>query len=179
MDKDSLDIIRLNNGSKPAFVSLYNKYVGRIYSYIRSMVSEDSLSEDLTQFCFMKIWEHRKEIKADANFPAYLYVIARNAVFKEMRRMLTSNAYIDFISKSSSFTDNATQQDVYFKLLQEKIEEIVSKLPNARRRIYIMSANQLMTNEEIAHTLNISPKSVETQLRRVNITLRKELSNFK
>ena len=41
-----------------------------------------------------------------------------------------------------------------------------------------MSSERHMTNEEIARELNISPKTVETQLSRVVAALRKHLAHF-
>lgn len=90
MDQEYLQIIRLNCGSKQAFTAIYNKYVGRIFNYVCAMTRDEVLAEDITQFCFMKLWERRKEIRPDENFAAYLYVIARNAVYKETRRLVTS-----------------------------------------------------------------------------------------
>ena len=77
MDQEYLQIIRLNCGSKQAFTAIYNKYVGRIFNYVCAMTRDEVLAEDITQFCFMKLWERRKEIRPDENFAAYLYVIAR------------------------------------------------------------------------------------------------------
>ena len=109
MDQEYLQIIRLNCGSKQAFTAIYNKYVGRIFNYVCAMTRDEVLAEDITQFCFMKLWERRKEIRPDENFAAYLYVIARNAVYKETRRLVTSANYIDFLTHASAIGLNSTQ----------------------------------------------------------------------
>jgi len=56
--------------------------------------------------------------------------------------------------------------------------QVIDRLPDSRRLIYLMSSERHMTNEEIARELNISPKTVETQLSRVVAALRKHLAHF-
>lgn len=178
MNQEYLHIIRLNCGSKQAFTAIYNKYAGKIFNYVRSMTQDESLAEDITQFCFMKLWERRKYIRSDENLAAYLYVIARNAVFKETRRLILSANYIDFLTHTAEIRSNTTQEDVDLNMLKIKMEQLIEKLPESRRLIYRMSTEQHLTNEEIARMLHISQKTVETQLSRVVIAMRKHLAPF-
>lgn len=178
MNQEYLHIIRLNCGSKQAFTAIYNKHAGKIFNYVRSMTQDEILAEDITQFCFMKLWERRKYIRSDENLAAYLYVIARNAVFKETRRLIKSANYIDFLTHTPEARSNTTQEDVDLNLMRTKIEQLIEKLPESRRTIYRMSSDQHLSNEEIARRLNISPKTVETQLSRVVAALRKHLASF-
>lgn len=176
MNEDYIHIIQLNNDSKHAFVELYDKYAGKIYNYVRSMLRDKSLAEDITQFCFMKVWERRRSIQPERNFAAYLYVIARNAVFKETQNNLTALKFLQ--CSRTVIGDEFTSQDVDLSILQTEIDRVVETLPEARRRIYIMSVKMHLTNEEIARQLELSPKTVQNQLERASGTLRAELAAF-
>ena len=169
---------RLKQGDREAFDAIYERWGGYVYNFTCKTLFNKSLAEDITQFCFMKLWERRKEIRPDENFAAYLYVIARNAVYKETRRLVTSANYIDFLTHASAIGLNSTQEDVNFSLLKSKMAQVIDRLPDSRRLIYLMSSERHMTNEEIARELNISPKTVETQLSRVVAALRKHLAHF-
>ena len=76
MQEDYLLIIQLNGGSKRAFSVIYDKYVGIIYSYVNSILRDDLLAEDITQFSFMQLWKHRDRISPYRNLPAYLYSLS-------------------------------------------------------------------------------------------------------
>ncbi|MBO5194300.1 MAG: RNA polymerase subunit sigma-70, partial [Bacteroidales bacterium] len=76
MSEDRMLIVQMNAGSKKAFASLYDKYVSMVYGYVYSVLKDSTLAEDITQFCFMKLWEHRSIIAQDRNLPAWLYVTA-------------------------------------------------------------------------------------------------------
>lgn len=142
------------------------------------MLHNDVLSEDITQFCFMKIWEHRSDIHPDENFAAYLYTIARNAVYKETRRSITSAIYIDHVINTSPKSSDTTYEQVNYNLLQKEITEFIESLPESRKKIYRLSTQEHLSNEEIAEMLNISVNTVKTQIWRVTSSLKKHLSNF-
>ena len=68
-------LIRLLNASdKKAFEQLYDKYVGMVHGFLRSLLKNNEQVEDITQWCFMQLWEHRREMASDRNLPAWLYV---------------------------------------------------------------------------------------------------------
>lgn len=173
---DYILILQLNNGSKKAFVELYDKYAGKIYNYVHAMLRDKSLAEDITQLCFMMVWEKRTEIAPDRNFAAYLYVIARNAVYKETRSNVVAMKY--FQSRLHQADEDSTSRDVDHSILQAEIDRIIESEPDARRRIYTMSTKLHFTNEEIANQLGISVKTVQNQLDKTLLVLRKKLAFY-
>ncbi len=178
MMDDKLLIIRLKCSDRQAFAELYGRYVGKIYNYVLSMTRNKVVTEDITQFCFMKLWERRESLRLDENVIAYLHAIARNQVYKEARRSLTAANYIEHLVNAGEVSSEATADEVNFKLLREEIARFVDTMPESRRLIYRMSTEGQMSNEEIARKLNISVSTVNTQIWRVTSALRKHLSKF-
>lgn len=133
------------------------------------------MSEDITQFCFMKVWEKRSEIKPKDNFAAYLYTIARNAVYKEIRRNTTSQAYVEYLLHSTEIVADTNIEQVNFNLLREEIDKVISGLPESRKLIYALSTEEHLSNDDIADKLGISTKTVETQIRRATLAIREHL----
>lgn len=157
---------------------LYQKYVGRVYGYVLSMTRNETTAEDITQYCFMKVWEHRERLRPDDNFGAYLYVVARNATYNETRRRINASRYADFVARTDIGELNYTLSDVNVSMLRQEIDKVVEKLPAARRRIYNLSNEHNLSNEEISRILGVSIKTVETQLRRVTAAMRRKLAPF-
>ena len=60
MEQDYILISKLNASSKQAFNDLYEKYVDMVYSFVLSILNDNSVAEDITQFVFIQLWEHRK-----------------------------------------------------------------------------------------------------------------------
>lgn len=82
MKDDAILIKGLNMSDREAFGCLYDKYVKMVYGFLMSLLKDQHLAEDLTQWCFVQLWEHRAGITVDRNLPAWLYVTARNAAYK-------------------------------------------------------------------------------------------------
>ena len=141
-------IKRLNESDKDSFEMLYDRYVGMVYSFLNSLLKNESLAQDYTQWCFMQLWEHRHSISSDRNLPAWLYVTARNAAYKEVRRQVVVARYVEL------------------------------SLPEARRRIFIMRMEEGKSVNEIAQELGISPKTVETQIARAKSFLKEHVSDL-
>lgn len=172
MKSDSLLVIQLNAGSKKAFSALYDKYAGMVYSYAWSVLKDRILAEDITQFCFMQLWEHRETVSAYKNLPAWLYVMARNAVYKEIRQQITATKYIDFATESFEHYQKAVDGKADYGLIIKEIDKFLDSLPETRRKVFMMKAFQEMSVKEIAQAMSISPKTVETHIHRAYTALR-------
>lgn len=168
----------LNESDKAAFGALYDRYVGMVYNFLNSVLRNEKIAEDLTQWCFMQLWEHRHSISPDRNLPAWLYVTARNAAFKETRRQVTAAKYIDHLALTagSAHQDGASISDA--EVVRQEMLKAIDALPDARRRIFNMRIFEGKSVAQIAQELGISPKTVETQIARAKMTLRKHVSEL-
>jgi len=175
-DKEVL--IRLKKGDYAAFEELYWIYNRRLYNFVLSVLFDKSLAEDITQTCFLKIWENRATIDEEKGFTSYLHTIAKNLVYRETERQLLKNRFLTVLQERQQNTDNTTQETIDARLLQEHIEELIEKLPPSRKEIFIMSKLQGLSNKEIAEKLSISEKTVETQVYRSIQFLKKHFKDY-
>ena len=130
------------------------------------------LAEDITQFCFMQLWEHKETVSAYKNLPAWLYVTARNAIYKETRQQIVATKYIDFATETFERYQMATDGNIDYMLIIKEIEKFIASLPETRRKVFMMKAFQDKSVKEIADTMSISPKTVETHIHRAYTALR-------
>ena len=171
-------IEKLNKSDKNSFEVLYDKYVGMVYSFLHSVLKDEILAEDLTQWCFMQLWEHRESISSERNLPAWLYVTARNAAYKEARKLLTATRYIELYSQESVDlpVERTANQDM--KIIMREIAKYVDMLPESRKRIFVMRSVEGKSVSEIASELALSPKTVETQIARAKSFIRQHVSKL-
>lgn len=171
-------IKRLNESDKDSFEMLYDRYVGMVYSFLNSLLKNESLAQDYTQWCFMQLWEHRHSISSDRNLPAWLYVTARNAAYKEVRRQVVVAKYVELSSKDIADTREESTAVHDFAVIKGEMSKYIDKLPEARRRIFIMRMEEGKSVNEIAQELGISPKTVETQIARAKSFLKEHVSEL-
>lgn len=179
MKEDQILIEQLNASSIEAFSALYDKYAGMVFNFTHAILKDTYLSEDITQSCFALMWSRRASISPDGNLPAWLYVVARNAVFKEVRRQVTASKYLDYLSNNDnadSQENDLTERDT--AVIMSEAEAAIDALPESRRKIYKMRFIDGLSVHEISERLDISPKTVETQIARAKNAIRQRISEL-
>jgi RNA polymerase sigma-70 factor, ECF subfamily len=80
VDDDLTTLIRAAQADRKAFGTLYDRYVERVYAYLRARVSDPEEARDLTQHVFLRALDALPRYRGDgAAFAAWLFRIARNA----------------------------------------------------------------------------------------------------
>lgn len=178
MNEDEILVLKLNLSDKGAFSAIYEKYIGMVYSFAFSILNDQDKAKDISQTCFVKLWENREKILPKGNLPAYLYITARNSVYKETKRMAALANYLEYKAVTSNAYTSADNGRFDFCLIREKEAEALASLPIARKRIYLMKTVEGMSTKEIASRLGISVKTVETQIERAKRTFKLKFSEL-
>ncbi len=158
-DEELWESVRLNNFR--AFDEIYHRYWSKMYISANQVIKNHEASEDIIQEIFTQLWLKRKEVTI-SSLPAYLYGMVRNQVFKYLRDGNIAKEHLHRIHQIS-FVEQ-TEQAVNFAQLQEMYNKSVSELPTRCREVFQLSRNEHLSIKEIAHRLDISPKTVEHQI---------------
>ena len=169
---------RLKAGEEKAFEDLYWTYSPRVYNFINSLLFDKSLTEDLTQNVFLKVWEKHEQIEPELGITAYLFTIARHFVFNMLRQteFRLSQHVTSHVEDIDLSDDSKEEQQHEVNSFLEYIDHLIENLPPSRREIFRLSRLEQLSNKEIARKLSISEKTVETQLYRSFQYLRSKLS---
>ena len=152
----------LREGDEKAFEEIYLNYYNRTLYFLTGLVKCEEDAKELTQEVFIKLWTNREKINPVRSVHNYMYTIARNAAFNFLKHKLIE---INYTNEYSAGTETETSEDILFaKETALLIEMTVERMPVQRQRIYKMSRNEGLENEEIAARLHISKKTVENQL---------------
>ncbi len=138
-------------------------------------------ARDCVQEAFIKLWNNCSKVTFD-KAKSYLFTIAnrqfldevdhQKVVLKFQKRETLEEAQIEtnpeYLYRAEDF--------------KERLEEIISELPEKQRTVFLLSRIDKMKNKEIAESLDISIKTVEKHLSTVIKTLKDrmdELKNYK
>jgi len=160
--EDKLLLQQLQEGSTFAFRTLYKKYWEQTYNNIYKRIKDHDHAEDLTQDVFMQLWLKREEIIIE-NLPAYLFVVARNSVYKllgKQEKFVPIAGLLENLERSHSQADAKLLRDE----LMKAYEALINSLPAAQQTIFRMRYDEDLSPDEIAEALNLSPKTVRNQL---------------
>lgn len=176
MNEESLYIHQLRSGDSRSFECLYNIWSGKLYNFVMRISKGDSyLAEDIVQSTFVKVWENRQLLDPDKSFGSYLCTVAKNQLVNIYQHRMLEYLYQEKV-KTSEPTENTTEKEVDYHLLEEYIDSLIDQLPPARREIFVLSRRNMLTNKEIAEMLNLSENTVESQLTKAISFMRSKIN---
>ena len=167
---------RLKEGNPKAFEQIFLAYYGRVKMFIAAIIKSETDAEDLTQEIFEKLWINRESIDTQKSFRSYMYAIARNTAFNYLKHQNVCKAYV--AENPCRDLDVSPEDMMYAEEIRLLIEMAVAGMPEQQQRIYRLSRNECLSNDEISALLNISKKTVENQISIVIQKLRKIISVF-
>ena len=175
MDETRDILQRLGRGDNDAFSALYTLYSGKCAGFINALIHDSEAAGDLTQDIFVKIWVRRKVVSKVSSFESYLLKMAKNAVLDFSKRKGVSRRFQEeavLLSKELTGEDGDSAEKAEFV---EILNRAVSKLPPQRRRVFVMSRFQGISNPQIADLTGLSIRTVETHITHALKELRKAL----
>ena len=179
MDNKEIHIIKgLRSGRESAFQQLFEGYYRKLVVFANIYLGDMEASRDIVQDFYMYIYESRQSISINTSLKSYLYSSVRNRCLNELRHEKVASKHRDQILSMPHETDPDMEEKMDAAELQEKIFRIVSELPDQCRRIYNMSRVDGKRNHEIAEELNLSIRTIETQISKALKVLRDNLINL-
>ena len=168
-------IEQIKAGSKDAFNLLYNQYGLKIFRFAVSYLKSESDAEELVQDVFLKLWDNRDKLDQSKNIRAYLYKIAVNTIYDFVRRKNREQAFYEFTKGETTCSDD-TWHEVVFNDMLAHVQQLIKKMPEQRRKIFSMSKENGLSNDEIAEKLGLSKRTVENQLYRATAFVKKNIN---
>jgi RNA polymerase sigma-70 factor, ECF subfamily len=168
---------RIKKGDEKAFEKLFHKYYGHLCLFATKIINDDDSAEEIVQELFVKLWEKREQISIETSLKNYLFRSVKNLClnFIQHNKTKIQHAQIVLSEVESNFSDD----DVYPEIdLAFKIEESINSLPEKRKEIFRLSRQEGLKYHEIAEKLNISIKTVETQMSLAIKTLRDKFKKY-
>lgn len=174
--EDSKLLLQLSEGSKHAFDILYDKYWKQVFNAAYKRLNDTEQAQDIAQDVFIQLWIRGTRSPIE-NLPAYLFVAARNSVFKHLEKEFKYTAMPDIANQIENPLDRADAEVLYEEFLQA-FNDLINTLPTQQRIIFKMRFEEDLSSQQIADQLQISPKTVRNQLGKALATLRTSLLVF-
>lgn len=180
MVSDQELIIAFGNGDNSAMDTLIMRYHGKLLGYIRHIVRNRELAEDLCQETFIKAINSlkRKVYQDDGHFSAWLFRIAHNLIidhFRKENKLPTSSNELGEIDlfNNAKFSDETIETTMVKNQISNDLKDLIHKLPDEQRTTVLMRLNLDMSFKEIAETQGISINTALGRMRYAVINLRK------
>ena len=175
---DSELLLRLKNeeDAAAAFEELYCRFWHKLYIAAYKRLKNKELAEEIIQDFFTKLWQNRHRLNVSKSFDVYAFSSIKYLVINYYSKQNSIEVYSNY-SQARDY-DNATEDSIITRDLNNQIEQQISRLPEKCRDVYELSRKEHKSNKEIAGLLGISEKTVENHMTKALKRLKLNLSDL-
>lgn len=165
----NMQLIKLIN--KANFEQWFDQYYEGMHRYCITMIRDNQEAEDIVQSVFLDVWKDREKLEIHTSIQAFLY---KGVYFKCMNKIKAGKVENKYLQTKLNYTES--NDPAIYEEVSTLIDETLNGLPEQCRKIFMMSRFDGMRYNEIAHALNLSPKTIENQMGKALKTMRAALS---
>lgn len=155
---------------------IYTAEVEKLRNHLYYKSGDLVIAEDLAQDSFIKLWKKCAEVVYETVL-GFVYTVANRLLIDHFR---AEKVALKFDKPKPSEIDH---EDPYFVMrteeFREKIEGVISDLPEGQREAFLMNRIDKLTYKEIAERLDISTTAVEKRMSKALLKLKSSIEEFK
>jgi len=172
------------NGDVTAFSQLYALYGKKILNYIFRLTGSREEAEDLMQDTFVLAFRNLHSLKENAKFQSWLFRIAQNNVFQKYRGKMPQIESIDAEGSENPVVaelasgSKGPEETILSDELERVVQRVISELPEKYRQVFVLSAIQKLSYQEISEIVGRSLASVKSDIHRARVEVRDKIKEY-
>ena len=142
-------------GNRAAFKQLYLNHHQRVYALSLRLCGQASQAEDITQECFILVWQKLPQFRQESQFSTWLHSICVNQALSSIRKQ--KSFWARFIPMEIEFEQISSDEGY------QGLDKLICKLPERARIVFVLCAIEGYQHEEIAQLLGIAVGTSKAQ----------------
>lgn len=166
-------------GEPGAFEQIYTLLAPEVLRFVRRLLNDDAVCEDIVQDTFLTLFIHLAEMTPPEKLRPYAFRVARNACYDIMRAWgrrggvsLDDDLAQERIAFALYDEVDAPDELAHWLLLSLEVREAIDRLPELQRQTLILFCEEDMSHAEIAEVMGVSIGTVKSRLFNAKKTLR-------
>ena len=152
-----------------AFAILVERWEGPIQNLCTRMLGDVHRGEDLAQEAFTKVFARRKEYEPRGKFSTFLWRVALNLCYDELRRRerrRETSLEDEFGSEEADYATNELPPDISLACEEtaERVREALMKISETYRSVLVLRHYEDLKFREIADVLGIPEGTVKSRM---------------
>ena len=170
---ESLLVKGVKEDNHTSFKALFDTYSASLFAFSFSYLKSTEMAEDVVQEVFEKVWNNRRQLRANTSFQAYLFTIALNTIRKHFNKLAREKEVEYDIFKEFTALKNLDDRND-FEELEQMLYSLIDEMPAKRKQVFELRKLEGKSLKEIASELNVTSKTVEYHITEAMKFLRKE-----
>jgi RNA polymerase sigma factor (sigma-70 family) len=156
--------------------SVYRLFRREVYRLAYRHLGDHSASEDVVQDSFVRLAQYRSGTVA--NLGGMLRTIAQNLIV-DQTRFHKRRAEEVLPDGADVAAETPSQEQVLLQRERmEQVSELLARMPEQRRQVFIMRRLHGMSAKEVSAALAISPAAVDTHVARAVLALHRGMAEL-
>lgn len=179
MSIESELLIDAQQGDLDAFEDLQKMMEPGIRRFVRRLMNSDYTVDDIVQDVFIALYLKMDRIDPPENIKPYLYRMARNRCYDEMRQngrvqklSLDDEPVQMWVSFTNSSAKDKPDEVAHWLLLHLEVQEAMDQLPDLQRQALILYAEEGFSYAEIAEAMDTSVGTIKSRIHHAKKNLR-------
>jgi RNA polymerase sigma-70 factor (ECF subfamily) len=164
-------VLRCQAGDAAAFEELFELYAPRLRYYIAKMLGGTPGTDDAVQDVWLEVLRQIGRLEAPGALSAWLYRIARDRVFRELRRLQREPQRLldEEVAVANGQLDDFSAEDA------AQVHKALDTLATEQREVLVLRFLEEMTYEEIARVIGCPIGTVRSRIHYAKSALRRAL----
>jgi RNA polymerase sigma-70 factor (family 1) len=171
---DDQDLLfRVSNSDQRAFEVLFRRYSSLLYSFLYEHIESRESAEDLVQEIFTQIWVTRESLAEIKRFGAFLFVLARNYAFNEIKKRIREKKRHQNWEETNYNYNYVDDPENYHHLQIQLniVEQAIENLPEQQKRVWVLSRREGLKYTDIAQQMNLSRETIKKYIQHANTSM--------
>lgn len=185
LDYDAELMLRVKEGDGVSFGLLLEKHRAAVIHFLYRMVLDPSVSEELAQEVFLRVYRSRANYEPTAKFTTWLFRIATHLALNWLRDARNERGQerldddtSDMPARQVSDRRPSVEQKLVHEARMEEVRRAIALLPEKQRAAVLMHKYEEMEYSQIAKVLGCSESAVKSLLFRAYESLRARLAHM-
>ncbi|HEX6432051.1 MAG TPA: RNA polymerase sigma-70 factor [Niastella sp.] len=167
IDTELLQLLQkqIAKGEQRSFEDLYRLFFVRLFNFALLYVHKKEIAEEVVNDVMMKVWNKREDLTSIQNLETYLFVAVRNQSLNYLSKYSALHIALEPESGRAEIINlNDPEKELEWKEINFRLSQTIDQLPAQCRTVFKLIKEEGFKYKQVAEILNISPRTVETQL---------------
>lgn len=155
---------------------LYHKHFTALRNYMYYKCGDLDQAEDIAQESFIRLWQKCADVLFE-KVTGFVHTVANRLFLDQVRSKKVSLRF-----EKDQLPQQNSEDPLYILRTEEfrqRIEEVISDLPEGQREVFLLNRIEKHTYKEIAEMLGVSQTAVEKRMAKALVKLKDRIEEFK